>query len=250
MKALVLAAGRGIRLRPLTDRLPKPLIEVAGRPVLEHILRGLAAAGVDEAAVVIGHLGEQIEAHFGKGSSLGMRLRYRRQSSLSGTAKAALLADDLLAGEPFVLTWGDILTDWTNYRRLLEAFSADPCDALLGLNEVEDPAAGAAVYRDGDRVTEIVEKPPPGTSTTRWNNAGVMALTPVIWPILNQLEPSARGEYELPQGVRAMIEQGYRVCGLEFEGFWSDVGRPEDVALLNDLHAQGRLSDELRLTPA
>jgi hypothetical protein len=140
---------------------------VAGRPILEHILRGLKAAGIGEAAVVVGHLGEQIEAHFGGGAGLGMALGYRRQTRLDGTARAALLARDLLQEEPFVLTWGDILTDWANYRRLLETFRADPCDALLGLNEVDDPAAGAAVYREGDRVSDIVEKPPPGTSSPR-----------------------------------------------------------------------------------
>jgi NDP-sugar pyrophosphorylase family protein len=247
MKALVLAAGRGTRLRPLTDRIPKPLIEVAGRPLLEHILRGLAAAGVDEAVLVIGHLGEQIEARFGDRAGVGMGLHYRRQTALEGTARAALLAEDLLAGAPFALTWGDILTTWDNYRRLLETFAHDPCDALLGLNEVDDPAAGAAVYREGNRVTEIIEKPPPGTSTTRWNNAGVMVLTPAIWPILKALEPSARGEYELPQGVQTMVRRGDRVCGMELRGLWSDVGRPEDVAMLNALYARGRLTAELLL---
>ena len=126
---------------------------------------------------------------------------------------------------------------------------ADPCDVLLGLNEVDDPAAGAAVYREGNRVTDIIEKPAPGTSSTRWNNAGVMVLAPAVWPILEGLQPSARGEYELPQGVRAMVQQGHRVCGVEFRGFWSDVGTPEDIAALNDLHAQGRLTPELRLLP-
>jgi len=247
VKALALAAGRGTRLRPLTDHTPKPVLEVAGRPVLEHILRGLRAAGVAEAMVVVGHLGEQVEARFGDGARLGMRLHYRRQAALSGTAAAALLAEDWLGDRPFALTWGDILTDWGNYRRLLDTFRREPCDALLGLNEVEDPAAGAAVYREGSRITRIVEKPRPGTSTTRWNNAGVMVLTPAVWPILKGLQASARGEYELPQGIGTMVREGHRVCGVEFEGFWSDVGRPEDVALLTDLHARGRLSDELRL---
>lgn len=240
-QTLILAAGKGTRMGRLTDDRPKPLLTVARVPILEHVLQGLASTGIRRAVVITGYLAERVESYFGDGAGVGLSLTYRRQESQTGTAKAALLARDDMAPTPFVMSFGDILCARSNYRALAEAFASCLCDALLGLNPVDDPWEGAAVYRDGDRVTRIIEKPPRGTSTTKWNNAGVMVLTPQVWPILEQLGPSPRGEYELPVGIGQMVERGFDVRGVEFAGFWSDVGRPEELERINRLAAQGAL---------
>jgi NDP-sugar pyrophosphorylase family protein len=240
-QALILAAGKGTRMGPLTEQRPKPLLEIGGAPMLEHVVRGLADVGVGRVVVVTGHLGEQIERRFGDGAALRLRIAYCWQEHRNGTAKAALLARQYLGAEPFVMSFADILCARSNYRRLLAYFDAHPCDAVLGLNPVDDPWQGAAVYREGDRVTRLIEKPPRGTSSTRWNNAGVMALTPQVWPVLEELPPSARGEYELPQGIARMVEMGRDVRAVEFEGLWSDVGRPEELERLNRLAREGAL---------
>lgn len=234
-RAVVLAAGRGTRMMPLTADRPKPLIPVAGRPILERILLGLRAAGIEEAIIVHGYLGAMIEAYFGTGTRVGLRLSYCAQQTQDGTAGAVRLTEVLCAGEPFLLHWGDILVSPENYLRLLAAYTASPVPpaGLVGMNWVEDPWAGAAVYREDGRVTAIVEKPPPGTSTTHWNNAGVLVLGPHVWPYLHRITPSARGEYEFTDVVRGMLAGGERVLGCEFVGFWSDVGTPEVVAALN-----------------
>ncbi len=259
MKAVILAAGRGTRLRPLTDTTPKALLQVADKPILEHILLGIAsalqghpegdpsgsperAAGIREAALVTGHLAEQIENYFGVGERVGLRLSYFRQPEPTGSGPATLLAERYVGGEAFLLSFADILTSRENYSSLLRKFAANPCDALLGLNEVEDPWAGAAVYLDGDRVTDLIEKPPRGTSTTRWNNAGVMILTQCIFPALRALQPSERGERETPRAVAALIHDGHRILGVKFSGFWSDVGTVEELARLNHLASQGLLN--------
>jgi NDP-sugar pyrophosphorylase family protein len=240
-QALILAAGKGTRMGSLTEQRPKPLLQAAGAPILQHVLRGIASVGVRRAVVVIGHLGEQIERCFGTGVGVGLDITYCRQEQQTGTARAALLAREHLSDAPFLMSFGDILCAWGNYRKLLAEFRASPCDALLGLNPVDDPWEGAAVYRDGDRVTQLIEKPPRGTSTTKWNNAGVMILTPAVWPVLEQLQPSPRGEYELPVGIGRMLELGYDVRGVEFDGFWSDVGRPQELERINCLAARGTL---------
>jgi NDP-sugar pyrophosphorylase family protein len=240
-QALILAAGKGTRMGRLTDDCPKPLLTVAGIPIIEHVLRGLASVGIARAVMVTGYLAERMEGFLGNGARVGLHMTYRRQESQNGTAKAALLAREDLAPTAFVMSFGDILCARSNYRALLAAFAAEPCDALLGLNPVDDPWEGAAVYREGGRVSRIIEKPARGTSTTKWNNAGVMILTPGVWPVLERLEPSPRGEYELPVGIGRMVEDGFDVRGVEFAGLWSDVGRPEELARINRLAAENAL---------
>ncbi|MBI4515470.1 MAG: nucleotidyltransferase family protein [Deltaproteobacteria bacterium] len=214
----------------LTSSCPKPLLAVAGRPIIVHILCGLAQAGVSEFVVVTGHLGEQIEAALGDGRQFGVGITYRRQAQAQGTARALLLVREVLRAGPFVLSWGDILVQPGFYGALLARFRRHPCEALLALNPVDDPWQGAAVYTaPAGRVTRITEKPPRGSSTTKWNNAGVFVFDPVILDYAARLRPSGRGEYELPQAIAAMVDDGRQVFGLAIAGYWSDVGTPADL---------------------
>jgi NDP-sugar pyrophosphorylase family protein len=230
--AVILAAGRGTRMGPLTANVPKPLLALRGRPVIEHILAGLRAAGIREAVVVTGYLAEQIERHLGSGEALRMRVRYRRQTRPEGTAHALLLARDAIGDEPFLLSWGDIVVEPEQYAALLDDYQRAGCDALLSVNATDDPWQGAAVYVDEHwRITRLVEKPPRGSSPTPWNNAGIFVLRPLIFEYAGRLGPSARGEYELPQAIAAMIGDGRDVRAYPLRGFWSDLGRPEDLAV-------------------
>lgn len=234
MKGVILAAGKGTRMLPLTLRRPKPLVPVLDRPILEHILIGARDAGVDEVAVIIGHLGEQIIAHFGDGAALGMRLSYIWQHDAKGTGHAALLAEEFVGDEPFFMSWGDIIVPPRSYVSVVSSFSGGTTDAVLSLNWVEDPCEGAAVYvRDGF-VERIIEKPPPGTSTTHFNNAGLFVHTPQLFERLRRLKPSARGELELPDAIQEMIVEGRRIRAVELDGYWSDVARPSAVLSLNE----------------
>jgi NDP-sugar pyrophosphorylase family protein len=230
MNAVLLAAGRGSRMGRLTANTPKPLLPLCGRPIVEHILTGLHAAGVDRAVIVTGYLGEQIEARLGDGGSLGMSIAYRRQEQPTGTAKALLLARDLLDGQPFVLSWGDIVIDPVEYAALVRRFAETRCDAMITVNPTDDPWRGAAVtVDDAWRVRSLVEKPPRGTAQTGWNNAGIFAFTDLIFTYAERLQPSARGEYELPQAIATMIADGRSVHAHPLSGFWSDLGTPEDL---------------------
>jgi NDP-sugar pyrophosphorylase family protein len=230
--AVVLAAGRGTRMGALTDATPKPLLPLRGQPIIEHVLRGLAGAGIDEAVIVTGYLGEQIETYFGNGERLGLHLSYRRQGAAEGTARALLLASDVVGERNFVVSWSDVVIEAQEYADLLADFRSRPCDILLSLNRVDDPWRGAAVYVDDDwRVTRLIEKPPRGASTTSWNNAGIFACSPRLLEYAAQLQPSARGEYELPQAIAAMIAAGCSVRAHPLRGFWSDLGTPDDLAV-------------------
>ncbi|MGH7785453.1 MAG: nucleotidyltransferase family protein [Candidatus Binatia bacterium] len=229
--AVVLAAGRGTRMGALTAATPKPLLPVGGQPIIVHVLRGLAAAGLRRAVVVTGYLGEQIEAALGDGAALGLSVSTCRQVQADGTARALLLAEPLVGRSPCVVSWGDILVPPAFYAEHAAAFAARPCAALLAVNAVEDPWAGGAVYADADgRVTRLVEKPPRGTSATQWNNAGIMAFAPVVFDYARAVPRSPRGEYELPQAVARMIADGQEVRALPVRGPWSDVATAADLA--------------------
>jgi len=234
--AVLLAAGRGTRMGALTADRPKPLLEVAGRPLLEHIIAGLVQCGVERVVIVIGYLGEQIEQRLGGGHRVGCRVDYCWQRQTDGTARALLQAAPMIGAEPFILSWGDILVYPRFYGELVAAFTARPCEVLLAVNAVEDPWRGAAVYVDDDwRVIRVEEKPRRGRSTTRWNNAGIHVLTAAILPYARRLRRSTRGEFELPDAITHMIEAGLPVRAEPVRGFWSDVGTPADLERANDV---------------
>ncbi len=232
-RAVVLAAGRGTRLGELTRDRPKPLVEAGGRPLLHWILDGLKDAGIREVCLVIGYLGEKVRESCGDGSSLGLSIVYREQEQLNGTGGAVLAARDFCGGEPFLLCFGDILLHPArHYRDIVREFEEAQPDGVLAANYVEDPACGAAVYfDDGRRILRIVEKPPPGTSTTHYNQAGAFVFAPCIFDALKAVGLSPRGELELTAGVARMLEEGRTVRAYPVPaGDWLDIGTPELLA--------------------
>ncbi len=228
--AVILAAGRGTRMKGLTEDMPKPMLPVAGRPLLEHIVGALRHAGIERFVFVTGYHAEKIEDHFGDGSKLGVHVSYRRQEVRDGTARALLLGREGVGDRPFLLAWGDILTERSNYPRLLSRFGELGADGMLSVNWVDDPYRGAAVYvDDAMRIEKIVEKPPPKTATTHWNNAGIGVFGPEMFGYAADVKPSSRGEYEIPDAISAMIADRRAIYAFALEGFWSDVGTPEDL---------------------
>ncbi|MBM3810160.1 MAG: nucleotidyltransferase family protein [Acidimicrobiia bacterium] len=225
-KAVILAAGKGTRMRDAAGDLPKPMIALAGKPLLEHILDRLREAGFEEALIVTGYRAEVIEAHL---AEYPMRLVFRRQEKLDGTARAAGLAGEFAGGEAFLLTFGDIITAAVDYAAMRERLTADAA-AVLAVKHVEDPWQGAAVYEEGGVVTRIVEKPERGTSRTNWNSAGSYVFRAELFDVLDRVAVSPRGEYELTSAIAWMLSSGRRVVIHALGEAWRDVGRPEDLA--------------------
>ena len=234
MKALILAAGRGTRLAPYTDSCPKPMLPIAGVPMVERIMTNIAArTEVREFVLVTGYRADVVEGHFGDGSRWGWRVAYVLQEVPRGVADALRCAESDLRDGAFLMTYGDIMLDPTNYAKFAKTNSPD-VKAVVGLNWMEDPYQGAAVYLDDAmRVKLIQEKPPRGTATTHWNNAGLFLFDPLIFDYASRLVPSARGEFELPDAISAMITDGHPVQGVPLEGTWRDVGTLTDYAAIN-----------------
>lgn len=235
-RAVILAAGRGTRMGGITEEIPKPMLPIQGRPMLEHILERLRAAGISRFLIVIGYHGEVIQSHFKDGHP---ELEFVRQNPVDGTGSGALLAQTFTGDEPFLLTYGDILCEPAEYIGANAILAGHPgCAASIAVKAVEDPWQGAAVYEEQGKITAIIEKPPQGSSTTHWNSAGFYVFRPVIFEYLSRLQPSPRGEYELTSALDSMLLDGLELRISPVEGAWRDVGRPEDLAALNDLPQQ------------
>ncbi len=226
-KAVILAAGRGTRLGSLTDEIPKPMVLLKGKPILEHLLDRLQAAGFAEALVVTGYRAEAIEAHF---QGYPLPLQFIRQTTVNGTATAALLAVDFVQNEAFFLTYGDILAETAVYHDIRQALTPST-EALIGVKWVPDPYQGAAVYCDASKkITKIIEKPGWGKSTTNWNSAGLYIFRPSLFAELTRVPESPRHEFELTSAIEQSIAGGHRLEIFPIEGNWRDIGRPEDLA--------------------
>jgi dTDP-glucose pyrophosphorylase len=215
--------------------------------MLSHIIEGFALTGIDSFIVVTGYLGHQVEDFSRRFSADHPELKIEtvRQHELNGTAGAMLCARSFADQDDFVLGWGDILMDRENYPRFVKSARETSYDLLLAVNRTSDPYRGAAVYVDGQmRVERLVEKPPRGTSTTNWNNAGLFAAGVSIFGYLEELTPSERGELELPAAIGQMIANQMDVRAIDIRGFWSDVGTPEDLELARQRFKPGRNVDD------
>ena len=233
-KAVLLAAGRGTRMRDLTEALPKPMLEVRGKPVLQHIIEGLRDAGLTDFLIVVGWRAEVVREFFGDGSKLGVRIDYATQVVQDGTGKVVELAREFAGSDPFVLSYGDILVAPENYGRICAALG--DAEAVVSVKRSEDVSQGGAVFvNEKFELIDLREKPRPGEPTSPWYNAGVYAFRSSIFDFISKLERSPRGEYELTDAIRNLALAGKRVQALELAGDWADVRDPEILARLNKL---------------
>lgn len=230
-KAVLLAAGRGLRMRELTNDVPKPMIRVRGKPILLHIVEGLRSAGVTDFLIVVGYHAETVREFFGDGSQFGVTIEYATQLVQDGTGRVVQLATDFVRDDLFVLSYGDILVSPANYHRLVETGQAE---AILSVRKNEDVSKGGAVFvNERFELIDLREKPKPGEPTSPWYNAGVYTFRPSIFEFTRRLEKSPRGEYELTDAIRALARSGRVVQVVELTGEWADVRDPEVLADLN-----------------
>jgi dTDP-glucose pyrophosphorylase len=245
MKAVILAAGKGTRMKDLTNELPKPMLPVQGKPILEHIVEGLRTVGIREFCVVTGWRKEVIEGHFADGARWGVRIQYAEQKVQDGTGKAPELAKVFVGEEPFLLTYGDILVKPETYARMLGRWDEGDFAGLLTVTAGEDVTKGAINFFDEQFcLRRLIEKPSPAQlqelratgwlkpGEPAWYNAGIYLFQPAVFEYTARLERSPRGEYELTDAIIAMVNAGHRIAGLKIEGRWVDVRDPEVLAAL------------------
>ena len=245
MKAVILAAGKGTRMRELTSDLPKPMLKVWGKPILEHIVTGLVSCGIREIFIVTGYCAEVVESHFGDGSKFGAKIAFGRQVVQDGTGKAPELAKAFVGSDDFLLTYGDILVKAETYRKMLERFAGGDFSGLLTVTRGHDVTKGGLVLFDPSFCLDrLVEKPSsaqlealeksghlkPGDPV--FYNAGIYIFKSIVYEYTARLRKSPRGEYELTDAISALRDSGHSLAGLEIEGRWVDVRDPEVLVAL------------------
>jgi NDP-sugar pyrophosphorylase family protein len=216
-KAVVLAGGLGTRLRPLTYSIPKPLMPVGKKPILEWLLSALRRAGVTEAIIATGYQSEMIAAYFRDGDRVGLRLTYFSEPEPMGTAGPLTALANMLP-EPFFLINGDILTRM-NFAALYEAHLASGADLTVAVREHRWQLPFGAVTVEGSRIVDIREKP----IVSNLISAGIYVLSPTA---ITLIPPRCR--YDMPQLIRRLAAEGRVGCHF-FDDYWLDVGTAQEL---------------------
>ncbi len=230
MQALILAAGEGTRMRPLTYTRPKVMLPIANRPILEHLIRTLADVGVSDVVLVVGYKEEVVRSYFGDGSDFGVRIRYVSQRRQMGTADALRSASHLLEDE-FIVINGDNVVGGEDVRRIIDSDGFS-----IGVHEVEDPRDYGVVIVEGSEVKRIIEK--PERPMTNLINAGIYKMDRSILEFVERTPLSKRGEYEITDTIQMAIDSGVTFKAVRVER-WIDVGYPWDLLKANEMILKG-----------
>ncbi len=228
MKGMILAAGEGRRLRPLTDHLPKPMLPVAGRPLLEHIIVHLRDCGLTELAVNLYHLPGAVIDYFGDGSRWGIQLRYSVEERLLGSAGGVKRLQAFF-DDTFVVFYGDLLT-WTDLRPMINLHRQAGVMATMGLYRVPDPWNRGIVQLDeAQNIVRFAEKPPREQVFSNLANAGIYVLEPEV---LDRIPPEQM--YDFGHDVfPGMLRESIRIAGYVIEDLLIDIGLPEKYEAAN-----------------
>src|SRR5215210_7026056 len=220
MKAVVMAGGKGTRLRPLTSDQPKPMIPIVNVPCMEHIVRLLERHGFTDIVVTLQFMPEEIQDYFGDGSDWGMNIRYSVEDAPAGTAGSIKLAEEYLKGERILVISGDALTD-ADLSRVVEFHEEKGAEATMVLKSVENPLDfGIVITEEDGRLSPFLEKPAWGQVFSDTVNTGIYVLEPSVLT-----EIPSEEEYDFAKELfPKLLEAGRPLYGYVAEDYWQDIG--------------------------
>ncbi len=221
MKGVILAAGKGSRLYPITHHVPKPLLPLANKPTLHYAFERLKEVGIMDICLVVGENEPAMRAALHDGRNFGIKLSYARQMEPKGLAHAVGFAKDFVDGDDFALYLGDALYS-EGFAAHATKFRDAKCANLNIVKPVDDPSRFGVANVEADRIVKLVEKPKQPESNLAM--AGLYFFGPQLWSVLPNLEPSARGEYEITDAIQTLIDRGETVLAGVYEGVWFDTG--------------------------
>jgi bifunctional UDP-N-acetylglucosamine pyrophosphorylase/glucosamine-1-phosphate N-acetyltransferase len=225
LKAVILAAGKGTRLIPLTANRPKPLLLVGGLPLLDWMLIRVKEAGIKDVLIIANYLEYQIIERYGTGSEYGLNLSYSRQEEIIGTANAFSVAKEWVGKSDFIGLYSDHFISEGALKRLVKAHRKT--EVTVSCLQVEDPNQFGVFELDGDLIKKVVEKPPKGSESNKYINVGIYVFPSRIFEFIKKTPKSIRGEYEITDTMQLMIDDGITLRKHEIQSKdWLDVGLP------------------------
>lgn len=233
MKAIILSAGEGSRMRPLTLTKPKTMLPVAGKPIIQYNIESLKNNGITDILLIVRYKEEIVKSYFGDGSDFGVNISYKTQKDFLGTANAISYAKDFIDDSIIVLN-GDIILDEEIICEMIEKYDDLTPDTLMLLTEVEDPSAFGVVEIEDGNIKSIVEKPKREEAPSNLVNAGIYIFNEDIFDKIEKTEISQRGEYEITDSVSMQIQDNKAVVGHKTSKDWIDVGRPWELIEVNE----------------
>jgi glucose-1-phosphate thymidylyltransferase len=236
IKGLILCAGKGTRLRPITHTSAKQLVPVANKPIIHFGLEAMRAAGITDIGIVVGDTGPEIKEALGDGAAFGVKLTYIRQAVPKGIAHAVLTAEAYLGKNPFVLYLGDnLLKD--GITGLADEFRRTRPNATILLTRVKDPRQFGVAEVKGRQIVSVVEKPKKPKSDLAI--VGVYIFDHNVMDAARRVKPSWRGELEITDTIALLLADGYKVTHHVITGWWKDTGKKEDMLEANRMVLEG-----------
>ena len=246
LKAIILSAGEGSRMRPLTLTKPKTMLPVAGKPIIQYNIESLRDNGITDILLIVRYKEEIVRNYFGDGSDFGVNISYKTQKDFLGTANAISYGEDFIDDSIIVLN-GDIILDDEIIHEIIKKYNYLTPDTLMLLTEVEDPSAFGVVEIENGNIKSIVEKPKREEAPSNLVNAGIYIFNKDIFDKIRKTEISERGEYEITDSVSLQIKDNKTVIGHKTSKDWIDVGRPWELIEVNE-DLIGKLKTEIKGT--
>lgn len=247
-KAVILAAGKGTRLMPLTLAMPKEMIRIGVKPVIEHVIEVLKAGGIKDILIIVGRKKEAIMDYLGSGERLGVNIYYRIQDEPKGTAHAVYYGKDFVGSEDFAVMYGDnYFKPYETMRDVIRFHENKKADVTLVLHPVNDPRRFGIVKIDRKgKVLDMIEKPTfeeaesYRTDDVYLNIAGLLVLKSVIFDYIEKTKPGKEGEIWLTDAIKSMRRNGHKIFGLIFTGTRYDIGTFESLKKADAMEQMGK----------
>ncbi|MBN1762928.1 MAG: NTP transferase domain-containing protein [Methanomicrobia archaeon] len=234
MKGLIPAAGKGTRLEPITLAIPKELLMVGDKAIIEHVIDAFKIAGITDITVVVGWKKHAILDYLGSGERLGVHLTYVVQDTQNGWAKAIQAGERVIGDEPFALVLGDDFFYPKSFLKdLIEFHQSENPDVSVGVTEVEDPTRHGMIKPRGNEIIDIIEKPSREAAPSNLGCIGVYVFTPAIFAAIRETKIGLNNEYQLADSMKILIAEGRRLLYKRINGEHIDVGTPKDLVRSN-----------------
>ncbi len=239
MKGLIPAAGEGTRLKPITLAIPKELLMVGDKAVIEHVIEAFKIAGIYDIVIVVGWRKNAILDYLGSGERLDVDLTYVVQDERTGLAKAIQAGERVINGKEFAVVLGDNFFHPKNFLKELVGFHEENGAAVtMGVTEVQDTTRHGMIAIEGNKVIDLIEKPPKEKAPSNLGSSGVYAFQPEIFDAIRKTKPGLKNEYQLTDSIKIMVDEGHKVIYKKLEGRHIDVGTLEDLKEANLLFSR------------